>query len=345
MTMQRIAVGFPFSVFGTNSVAATSLNDADNAVGTVFFAPKAGTIARVGFYVTSVTGSPPAYNCGLVTVGTDGYPTTTAAAGSAIAVFTPVSAGWQWVTLPTAGVVSRGQVVAVHIWPGSTAPDSSNYIAVCRDSFTEGPFSVYSTSSFIPTYGATLMAFSYDDDSVCGYALSSHDVGSSVTASTTPDEIGVKFSLPFDATLVGVLPRYYRSVLGSAAQVRLKLYDAGGTLLDSLDVTDKDYLDAAEAVTLPVANVTLTKGAVYRLTFLATVSTNGAIPYYKFQFESAAAKAYVPWSSSFQFTERADEGAWTDTVLALAPWVLLVDTEFAAAGGGSVQGTQWVMVG
>jgi hypothetical protein len=345
MTRQQIAVGFPFAVFSTISVATVSLNDADNAVGTVFFAPKDGTVDRVGFFVPLMAGSPPAYNVGLVTVGADGYPTSTAAAGSALASFTPVSAGWQWVTLPTAGVVSRGQAVAVHIWPGSVAPDSSNYISVCRGSFTEGPFSVYSTSSFLPTYGATLMALSYDDGDVCGYALSSHDVGLTVTASTTPDEIGVKFSLPFDATLVGVLPRFNRSALGSAAQVQLKVYDAGGTLLDSLDIVDKDYLDAAEAVTLPVANVPLTKDTVYRLTFLATVSTNGAIPYYKFVFESAAAKAYVPWASNFMFTERADGGVWTDTELGLAPWVLLLDVDFAEIGGEGVRAAKWVMLG
>lgn len=344
MTTQKIAVGFPFSVLVTSSVSTTSLNDSDNTGGTVFFAPKAGTIDRVGFLVSSVVGSPPAYNVGLVTVGTDGFPTTTAAAGSVLASFTPVSAGWQWVVLPTAGVVSQGDLVAVRVWPGSTAPDASNYMAIATGSFSEGPFSIYSTAGMLPVYGATLMALRYDDDDVLGYALSTRDVGLSATASTTPDEIGLKFSLPFDATLVGVLPRFNRAALGSSAQARLNVYNAAGTLLDSLDITDKDYLDAADALTLPVANVALTKDAEYRLTFTATVGTNGGIPYYKFLFESAAAKAYVPWSSNFQFTERTDEGVWTDTELGLAPWVLLLDADFAAFGGGGVQGAQWVKV-
>jgi len=102
------------------------LNDLDNALAWVLRVPKSGTITHVGFGVKTITGSPPDYYVGLVTLDVAGLPTAVPYGGSAVATYTPTTPGWVWLELSTPAAAVAGDLVAIHIYPTAIAPDAAN---------------------------------------------------------------------------------------------------------------------------------------------------------------------------------------------------------------------------
>jgi hypothetical protein len=316
------------------ALGSTNLSDADNSVGWTFSVPTDGSIASAGFYISSLTGTPPAYNVGVVTVGTDGSPTTTAYGGSAIKSYTPTGTGWTWVALDTPATANAGDFAAVRIWPGGTSPDGSNYIAVTSAGVAEGGVGWNYTTAWSSVGFGALMAVKYaTSNAVYGFALNSNTTFADIRSNTTPDEVGCKFQVPAAMTCSGAKVVLYGAGFGSAATLDIVLYSAADAVLASATIGDKDYVDPANYATVSWDAVNLSAGTDYRLVVKPTTGTNGNVVVPKFSFESAGAMLMMPCGDSWQWTQRTDAGAWTDTNTAIAPMGLWVSG--ITFGGGA----------
>ncbi len=342
MTAVKILWG-PGSASGiaapNSALVATNLNDADNAVGWLFCVPKDGTITDVGFYVANRVGTPPNYNCGIVTIDSSGRPTTTAYGGSAITAYSPPSTGWKWVTLDTGATAQAGDFAAVHVYPTATAPDASNYAAITRqDVAALNGVGLYYTTGWQTAIATSPLAVRYSDGAVVGIALSSNTIHAQIRSNTDPDEVGCKFTVPAAMTCYGA--RFYANTAGwgASAAASVVLYNAADGTVASATISDKDSVDDGAYVDVFWDAASLSAATTYRLILKPTVGSGGDIYATKWSFESTAALAAVPCGDAWQWTQRVDAGAWTDTNTAVAPmalWVSDITFSTTTAGGGA----------
>lgn len=299
------------------ALGAFSLDDADNSLFTAFSVPQAGNLEKVGVCVTTLTGNPPAYNVSLVTIDANGDPTTTNYGGCSTETYDFTTAGWHWVTLGTAAAGTAGDVVAARIWPAGT-PDVSNYVAIgyagLSPSSLRVPHVATYTSGWLTPISAIGPAAIYAGGTVALPALT--DVVSEYNADTTPDEVGVLFSAPFDCVCNGATWSIYPE-LGASSSFTVKLYNSADTLLASavVNVAQLDMGVTSYILSCHWDGVSLTANASYRLTVLATSAYDVRLACAV--CNEAASRAWWPEGERFQYTARTDGGAWTESTTKL----------------------------
>jgi hypothetical protein len=306
---------------GVANIAATGLStqaltDSDNAVASVINLPVDGSVTDVGFLLTAENGTSPAFNCGLVTVDSSGNPTTSAYGGSAVTSAQWTSTGWKWVTLSTPATAVAGDFAAIHIYPGGSPPDGSNNITVAYGGVGDGGYSLNYVVAWTQTAMIGPMAIKYSDGSIYGFALTSITTYVAPNPSTTPDEVGAKFTLPARVTCTGAKVGMSRTGYGGSTTVDVILYDSSSTVIASTSVSDKDFIDVTDYVTVHWDAVNLVAGDEYRLAVKPTTAAN-AITVTKWSVESTAARGMWPSGDTWQWTERTDAGTWTDTDTAI----------------------------
>lgn len=307
-----------------------TLNDADNSVAMIFVIPKAGSITKIGVWCSQVTGNPPAYNAGLVTVdATTGLPNTAAYGGATNPTYAFTATGWHWIDLTVPATAVAGESAAVWIWPTASAPDGSNYAKVAYGRVFAGaggmPRGGRYTTDWTWAHGVPALAVQYATGEVYGVAAAVYD-SILFDAADTPDELGCKFIVPTDMVCYGA--NVGLATNSSNASYTVKLYDAAGTLIASRNVTDEDEMVGGVLTTnhqqVFWTPVTLTAGQTYRLTILGTHATATITPA-QLTFESAASltnNLAIPEGSRWSMTQRTDAGAWTDTAEGLV-WMAL----------------------
>jgi hypothetical protein len=335
------------NVTTTNSaLGGSALNDSDNAVGWAFNVPADGSITDVGFYLTAENGTSPAYNCGLVTLDASGRPTTTAYGGSAVTSAQWTSTGWKWVTLSTPATANAGDFAAVHVYPGGTPPDGSNNVSVSTGIATssgDGTTLAY-TTGWTASAGAPIMAIRYSGGAVHGFALASNTVHVQVRQNTTPDEVGCLFQVPAAMTCTGARLYALTNGWGVSATAEVILYNAAGTALGTATISDKDLVDDNATINVYFDAVSLSALTDYRLVIKPGVAASGDVYTPKWTFESTAALAAVPEGARWQYTSRADAGAWTDDNVSVCPMGLWVsDITFSVVDGGG--GGEYAFIG
>lgn len=315
-----------------------ALDDNNDAVSTRFYMPRTGTISKVGVYVTAITGTPPAYNVGLMTVDKSGNPTTTPYGGGAITSYSFGTTGWIWVTLGTAAVGTAGDLVSASIWPNLTAgtPSAGACITV-RDpavvTNTETPGNPRCAATWYRQAGLTLGAM-YSDDSIGLPAITAQYLD--YDSGGTPDEAGALFQLPFAAVSSGAVI-CTRAEL-SVSDYTIKLYDASNTLLSStaIDVSQHGG-DSSNTLLLTWGTaVSLTADTNYRLTVVP--STTNDVDLTVVYCNESASRAWFTEGTRWQMTQRTDAGAWTETATAL-PMMGLVLSSFDLPTAGTTAGT------
>lgn len=330
---------FPGAYDGT--IYNFSLNTSVKKLAGYFVIPKTGTITKVGLNVGAITGNPPAYKVGLVTVDTNGDPTTSAYGGGSLDDFYVYSTGYKWITLTTPSSGSLGDVACVHIYPGATPPDSSNYIRVSYSDLYDGvsPTYAYYTPSYWTRNGsATHFAIQYDDGDIYGFPVTGA-IDWSIDSGTTPDEVGSKFTVPVEMYCIGMLfPTNAYSDVGCIFDVYL--YDADDTVVASKTGIDmSDYWTVyGQAPVYWENEVILEKDAIYRLTLKPTTTNN--LLMFGYRFESAASRATksLPESDRWTYTKRTDGGSWTDDDTAYCHLGLIISDIVSTSGSGGGPG-------
>lgn len=323
----------------TSTFAGYYLDDADDSEAIVCVAPKDGTIDAVGVYINAITGNPPAYYFGLVTVDTStGAPNTAAYGGSAIETYDFTATGWVWVTLATPATAAAGDLFAVRVWPTGTAPDTSNRIQVVYDNILSMglPYAIQFATGWNKNLFSTSMAARYSTGEIVGFPIVSY-LFANVDSGTTPDEVGNKFVPPAGMKCIGVRTCFRARAAGGTYTA--KLYDSANNLLASVSsfapvVSDNN----TSPYNLYWDEVSLTAGETYRVTILPN-STTDANPA-AFDFESETSKNNtIPSGSNWQATYRTDAGAWTDDASGVVWLSLLIsDITFSTSSGGGAYG-------
>jgi hypothetical protein len=325
--------------YGTLS-NTVDFNDADNSMAGVFMIPKSGHVTHVGLRINSVTGVCPAFNIGLVTVGADGHPTTTAYGTATNPTFVPAGSDvWQWVELTAHTDVVVQEFAAVRVWPTASAPDATHKfrMQISSNGSTVMPHTKNYTTSWAVFLQWPAIAMRYDDGDVYPIPLTGTSSYRDIRTTSTPDEYGIKFSPPWDCKVSGTIFSALNAT--ATADLSIVLYDAANNILQSWSL-DNDILYPSFTngpYWLHCSPVSLTKDATYRLTALPQTANYWSID--EIQMDDALAdgncRYSIPDGKRFSGTWRTDAGAWTDSLSRMAFMALLLDEiSLPAAGGG-----------
>jgi len=303
------------------SGAATFVLDAAGEMAALIVrCPKAGTIDRFDFNVSTVTNSP---DNGLRASiqGVDaatGLPDGTVLGATSNAFVTyahTVTTGWKSTNFGEAVTVTRGQLIACVVdIPSFTASDSVAILSV-NGNAAGFPYGISATST---KQGGSLPVFAlhYAD----GYAAVSPFLpGASAHADTvaynvntgTADEWGLAFSLPVPARLSAV--SVVMAVV-AGADFEVVVYDSDGSTALATLAHDGDVTvgTGTATYTVPLASaITLAANATYRVTIRPTTTNNVTLRY--LPFASLDLLATMDGGTAFYMTSRLNQGgAWTD---------------------------------
>jgi len=312
-------VSSPWALRPNVTITTVAFSDALRQASTILYAPKAGTINRVGILITAATAlAPPAYNWGIVTVDAAGRPTAVPFGGSALESFAPpaLGTGWLWVTLSTPAVVAAGDLVAARVAAGGTAPDGTHNftgrVQTPCSMNTGAPSTEHFTAAWIKSSSLGVAAL-YDDDTPAIPSVVDNQSASFNTGSN-PNEIGALLSLPFPAVCSGAFTTYSG---GNTADFKVTLYDDLDNVLgtQTVDTSQASIAGLDYVVQVQWDPVVLKPATNYRLTIAPTTANNMRTGIAR-TFE-ATSRAFWPEGARWQRTSRAAPGAWAQDPLQL----------------------------
>lgn len=330
----------------------TLLDALNEAVYAIFQAPVDGDITHVSFQTTAkVVGS----NDWVITVGiqgvdaTTGYPdgtylnsgnakvTINAADLAANTTYT--------VALAASATVSRTNgtryalVIAMTTYPGTGSIEITNstpfgslqrWVATPYLVTYVGGTTAKNTSQ-LPIMAVKIGGVFYN----CMCDIPRKPAGVYTKTTSTPDEIGNSFVMPWSCNADGV----WCWIQQLTDNVDLVLYDGSDTVLQTISI-DKDVVAAGTAgglFTFP-SRQTLTKDATYRLSFKATTTTQWT-GLTKLTYDNADMVGMLPGGNTYIYgTQRTDAGSWIDlnsagNTYARFPIGLILDGIDIPAGG------------
>jgi hypothetical protein len=354
---KNLRLGFPGvmnSTGGTMSFTSMTLDASNDAAEWVFQAREAATITKLGFRLTSKTGTSPNYKISLQGVNTSGNPDGTIKGGgspaSVVFTFTSITAGdWTWLTLDNAYTCTRGEFLAIVIIYDSGTIDGSNFMSVTishdawggRRSF---PIAIANTAgsrsrnSLVPVWGYQSASRTFGEPlkAIAETQFSSDTAGA--------DEYALTFTLPagFGATkeIGGVRLNGRTSAAGKT--LRVILY-SGTTALQTVDFDTDNFASTAsgfrsmEFIFDEATLETLTVGSQYHLAFQPQdTGHNFALTH--IEVSAASDLDAYPGGADFYMSTRVDAGAWTavDTKRPVAEFLLNDFTEPAGGGGTGI---------
>lgn len=242
--------------------------------------------------------------------------------------------------------VTRGQWVACVIdFVSFVASDSFSISTLRTDTIwggasysadgTTGSY-VKGSASMVP-----ILALKYDDGT---YAHFGGDMvfpiqtinTISIGTGSTPDEVAMKFSLPYKARVAGAW-----FWMNNAQDAEVILYDNASSVLAN-HVYDKD-LNIGGATILPrrvyfSSSIQLSAGTTYRLALKPQAASTCS--FYSYVCPSSAYMDAMPWGAGNVYSSRTDAGAWSDGTAEQLLCGLILDGLSDDAGGGGGGGTR-----
>ncbi|MEE9597226.1 MAG: hypothetical protein V3V96_10665 [Acidiferrobacterales bacterium] len=341
MTLQSIqgAIAWPPMTYGFGDFGMTAnvvVDAAGEGHGIVFMAPATGNIAKIGWRTHTVTTGGD-MDVRLETVDdTSGLPDGNLKAASANVVITVDATDDLTLfesTLTSAAAVTKGDVLAAII-VGDTGFASTLQLSGPESVVVEGrysttylPYGVVHTGSWAKdTINRCTLWIEYDDG-VC-YPVGFSGVASetSFSSASTPDEVGIKFQVPFPCRVTGFWVS--AEIDGDAT---IKLYGPS-TITAALD---KDIRVAAAGHLHQgffASTVDLVKDTDYRLTLLPGATS---IKRHETTLFDANARGAASGGTNVAKTSRADAGGWTEDTTMIVQIGLLIDQLDDGVGGGT----------
>jgi hypothetical protein len=311
-------VGFPLGATNENFATATTtyVLDASGEIAAVIFkAPKTGSIDRVTAHVGAVGNTPDnglrasLQNVNLTTGVNDGTPdeNATIASGS-------VAVGLlEWTLSASRSVTINEEVAVVIDIPTFTAGDSVTITHQSTGGNSVGfPYGIAATSSK-QSSAMPMLAVRYTTGEwyllTPWFNLFSSTTTFNIDNGTTPDEVGLAFTLPWNAKLAEA--QWSIAVQATTSDFDIVLYDASNTVLSTS--SEEGHIVASTSARRYLTmfdHVTLTAGALYRLVIKPTTTNNVSLNYGVvpsgdlFLASQTGGVAYA--------TARTDAGAWTN---------------------------------
>jgi hypothetical protein len=156
--------------------------------------------------------------------------------------------------------------------------------------------------------------------------------GQALRTDTTPNEIGLKFTVPWDCTLTAMT--WNGAIFNRSADYDVVLYTAADVVVATL------FQAASWVPTLSAENKNwhpfvsppiLLAGTTYRLTIKPRTTTT--LRFMVPSFNTSALRAAVQSQDTWQWTERTNGGGWTDRPTQRAPFELQIASADADALG------------
>ncbi len=309
-----------------------TLDGTGDRIAWIFPAPKTGNISEIGWHTRTVT-TGDIVDVRLETVDTaDANPSGTLCGTNSNVNVTVASSDdnvWENSALTASCAVTKGDKLAI-VLSAATFVSSGNMQIAGYTNNTTGDLSLfpYSRVNSTGSYAAVssvmpILTLKYDDGSyaplsggtlpVLPIANATAFGASAITTSTTPDEIGLKFQVPFSGSLCGAGAQLDFSSAGGTYDI--VLYDSGSTAIATFSGDTDQVLSnaagAARANEFPIPATTISINSTYRLVVKPT-SAN-VVTVADFDVNAAGMLAAVPGGTNFVKTQRTDAGAWTDT--------------------------------
>jgi hypothetical protein len=323
------------------------------------FVTTSGTVDTVELGVSSVS-APSDVKFSFQNVGADGFPDGTVDQFRVLSSGS-IADGWLAPGLMTSDgtdtgtkrTVTVGEVIAIvaewdstqsgEVWINSMT-DNNNLFPGMPYGATHNGTSWTRTTIAYTSFTLKYADGTYEALSGLGAPLLSSD-GTTFNSSSTPDEIGLIFSLPVSMAIGGAWVAAYPNADGGDFDTIL--YDSDGSSVLASYAHDSDFygqLEPPQTHFLPVwwAPVSLSASTTYRLVVKPTTTTNILVRSATF---NSAALTGVMGGGEWHLTERTDAGSWTETTTERPFMGLLVTSVDDGAGAGSGGGGSFPFIG
>lgn len=296
------------------SPTAIAFASASDTMGTVFRAPKSGTILGFRFGTRSVT-TGATLRCSLQTVANGVSTGTLIAAGASgtVVVANTDDNVIKTITFDTPQVVNKGDLMCVVLDVSAGTPAALQVGRLSSAYYSAPPYAVQFLAGVTTNGAAALLGlmpiYSTGDEHLAPNALPhTNSTNKSISTATAVNELGLRFTMPFNAVTDGF---QWRCVTTSAQPVDGILYDAAtDTVLRSFSI-DAGVLGQTPNATNIGGDwptpLNLVRGKSYRL----TIKPTGATAFNAIAQISGIFKKPVGLEDAI-YCERATGGAWTE---------------------------------
>lgn len=325
-----------FSTNGTSGIGAWK-----NAI--VAQATRDATIVKVHFAMTTSDGT--LATTASIRQVSSGIPSSSLWDTDTQGTVTGQASGWNEIELTAPAILSAGDIFAIGIEYNQLGFAANTFVTSYVASATgKFPFSILRNGSWgdVSIYLSDNYSFvaELDDGGFLFLPYICPLVPSTValTASSSPDEVGNLFSVGAPLRIAGaIIP-----VKDAPTAAEVRLYDANDNIIASVDVSAMRATGTvSRGARLFPSPVDLVPGELYRLTLLGG---GASVDVTKMTGPSEAFKDAVGLLLPGNvWTEREDEGSWTDAAASQALIIPLVYSDWAGANGGGLDGPRsWV---
>lgn len=305
----------PAYILGTPTQIVNTLDAAGEKLGTVFQAPKTGSIRKIGLKIGTATLATDTdvrietvdLSTGMPTGTLWGTDTNVLVSSASIVTNTWVTTG----ALTADAVVTQGDILAVVIAP-TLVPNYTILLPAITTQSQGFPYNVHFTSSWATLLTNMGFAIEYSDGTyayipgsypIQGFSINTFNSGSAA------DEIALRFRLPFAFRLKGIWLS-----LDLDGDCDIVLYDADGTSELRTLAVDKD-LKSGATLRQPFffcwsQSVELLTNTFYRVAIRPSTVTD--ITLSLMTVATGAIMSQMSGGADFLYSWRVDGGAWTN---------------------------------
>lgn len=314
-----------------NTFSSMAITATTHRAGALMQVPVTGTLSEIGVRTVTVTAAEP-LRVRVETVAGTGDPSgTLLATDSEGAIASPAANTWYDVALTTPVAVTRGQRIAIVVDAPTGTPNLN--IARLTTAVAQGyPFTDLFTTSWLKTASAPVVALKINGSWASTPATwpVSNVASLSYGTSSTPDERGNRFLVPFACTVEGL----WVGISNSAAPYDVVLYDMADNVLASQSFpanADQGGTTLPRMMMLD-QEVTFAAGDEGRITFKPTTTTVQIL-------RSITVPTLAHWPAvngrdTFYRTTRTDAGAWTDDTTSREDIGFILSALGSDSGGG-----------
>jgi hypothetical protein len=330
------------SLFGYVALGNGVLLDASGEkLAMVFRAPKTGTLDRFEFLLGTVTQAPASgLKCSFQNVDlATGMPDETVDENATVTAGLTSGAWVNPGSFSAGRAVTRGDLVAAVVEFASwAAGDALTLDRLYLSAYTPPAHTYYGPKKLGGTWDKTEemlppWALRYTDGSYAlvpgGYPVSAiADVG--FGSGSSPDEIGVRFTVPMACRLQGV---FLRMVTAASSTFDVVLYQ-GSTVVETVTTDGDATIAGSGRGILVLFDSLLAANTLYRSVLKPSATSQNL---FLFTVASAAIMDAFGGGQAWHQTERTDAGAWTDTPTKrpwMSLWLSQVDDGAGSSGSG-----------
>ncbi len=329
-------------LYTTSTLTSCLMTDASNKCAPLIFRlPVSQNITAVGFRTGTVTTSQSLdirlENVSVTTGVPDGTLYRSSTAGTQATVVSNTSYEVNLGTAPTGS--AAGDILAVVIqWTSFSGTPSLNinagtaqgarfpYTATCTGAACSWVLSSGTPAAYVK-YGSTVI---YVDNTIPYFTTAAN-----ANINSTPDEVGLRFNLPYSARVVG-----FTGGLGLAAgaDYNVVLYSDDNSVLATTS-SDGDLRGATGGGVVSVlfaAPYTVAASTWYRIVVKPTTVNN--VTFYRHDYPSQAVADAWAKGANIYYTSRADAGVWTDDATRAGSFGVVLD-QITLTGGGAAMPT------